>query len=666
MSFVLRRLAPAVLIVSLLAGAGHVSALPDARKSSNLGAVIDNADTVFLSNWVAPVPGTRAYVGHQERGKIDIGRRDCLPNGTNYCFGDTVNFCFNCGTCCVDGIYCCGAGGICCGTGCCASGQTCDDGQCKSSVNAVTVTSIAYETVTRTATQVATILLVIVDTSTIVATSDVTVSNQATQTNVVWTTTTVFEAETTPGSVRIRAVDNAPPEPRSAWKRALSAAWTSLTTKDVVVDARSPNVVRDRIVRRQATKEPGSVAAASTVTQFNTQTVEITSVISVTITTSTTSFVMKTVVITNTRVFNAQATTETTSTLTIISRQPKTEFITTTATPIRPGTATLSEPTSSSTGSGAPVVPANASKSVSTGAIAGAAVGGTVFAIIIAAIVIFFIRHRRSKQKPFDNDIVLPPDALDMNNGGGMDMRQPTYPAVLPHFATTPAHHAAQFQPPNNLSPNANTYLDPSSAGAAAAPQHRRTSSGYSTLVGTPNLGAGGKKDDRLSAMTMASGTTSATTPPLATTPEAVEAPTEPPTRWFEVDGNNQINEADDGHHLVDPAVDGGHSSPVGTGSPPLPQQQTPPQHLRQNSNSSSTYSAYGGHDVQSISGAYFQGSVGQAVEMGPGEQGGVQQQYGQQYQQLAPEQQAYHEQAQQQGYVQQYYHMQPNQDPGR
>lgn len=87
-------------------------------------------DSVFEQRWDDPVPGTKAFAGFQQRGVIDLSRRDCLPNGTNFCFGDSVNFCASCGTCCVAGIYCCGAGGICCGTGCCASGQTCDSGKC--------------------------------------------------------------------------------------------------------------------------------------------------------------------------------------------------------------------------------------------------------------------------------------------------------------------------------------------------------------------------------------------------------------------------------------------------------------------------------------------------------------------------------------------------------
>jgi len=140
MSPVPRRWAAAAFVIccSLFTATGRASAVPghvavdsSPKPTAVALAAIPNDDAVFLKRWeVDPSPGTRAFVGFRERGLIDLTRRDCLPNGTNFCFGDSVNFCANCGTCCVSGLYCCGSGGICCGSGCCASGQTCDSGKC--------------------------------------------------------------------------------------------------------------------------------------------------------------------------------------------------------------------------------------------------------------------------------------------------------------------------------------------------------------------------------------------------------------------------------------------------------------------------------------------------------------------------------------------------------
>jgi hypothetical protein len=211
----LRRLAAGLLICCCLqiftaATGGHASALPGGQLEAGGLGIANADDSVFLRRW-DPIPGTKAFAGFRERGTIELGRRDCLPNGTNFCFGDSVNFCSNCGTCCVDGLYCCGSGGICCGTGCCASGQTCDQGQCVSPNGPVTVTSVAFQTVTHVATQVATVLIVVVETSTVVSTTETTALNAETQTNTIWVTeTTSLERRGLPtAAVRvIRAVDD--------------------------------------------------------------------------------------------------------------------------------------------------------------------------------------------------------------------------------------------------------------------------------------------------------------------------------------------------------------------------------------------------------------------------------------------------------------------------
>src|SRR5688500_7395101 len=96
----LRRLAAALLIcccsLLLIATNGHASALPGGQLEPGSGLGIANdGDNVFLRRW-DPIPGTKAFAGFRERGVIELGRRDCLPNGTNFCFGDSVNFCSSC------------------------------------------------------------------------------------------------------------------------------------------------------------------------------------------------------------------------------------------------------------------------------------------------------------------------------------------------------------------------------------------------------------------------------------------------------------------------------------------------------------------------------------------------------------------------------------------
>jgi len=83
--------------------------------------------------WTDPIPGVRALAGFYQH-HLTVGKRDCLSNGSNYCFGNDIDYCAGCGNCCVDTKHCCGSGRICCGTGCCASDETCSGGRCVSSV----------------------------------------------------------------------------------------------------------------------------------------------------------------------------------------------------------------------------------------------------------------------------------------------------------------------------------------------------------------------------------------------------------------------------------------------------------------------------------------------------------------------------------------------------
>ncbi len=79
----------------------------------------------------AAINGTPSLIRYQDP-PPDLYKRDCLANGTNYCFNNNVNYCANCGTCCgtTSDPWCCASDAICCGSACCAGGQTCSDGQC--------------------------------------------------------------------------------------------------------------------------------------------------------------------------------------------------------------------------------------------------------------------------------------------------------------------------------------------------------------------------------------------------------------------------------------------------------------------------------------------------------------------------------------------------------
>ena len=168
----------------------------------------------------------------------------------------------------------------------------------------VTITSITYQTVSHIATQVATVLLVVVGTSTIISTSEVIVEHAETQTNVVWMTSTTVakRAVTTPGLPPLERENPPPSESRLSWAGALRASWGSIRGLSSV-GMRLPHAVDDAgLVPRQATRQPAAaVTAASTVTKFVTQTKDITSIASVTVTTETTSYVMTTVFRTNTK-----------------------------------------------------------------------------------------------------------------------------------------------------------------------------------------------------------------------------------------------------------------------------------------------------------------------------------------------------------------------------
>ena len=130
MSPLWRRLAAA--LTTLLALAPCPSSSSPARcvsETSLSPPAARETDATRQYPWADPLPGIKALVGLREH-IPDLARRDCLTNGSNYCFGTSVDFCPGCGNCCVEGKYCCGAGKSCCGSGCCESDQVCFQGKC--------------------------------------------------------------------------------------------------------------------------------------------------------------------------------------------------------------------------------------------------------------------------------------------------------------------------------------------------------------------------------------------------------------------------------------------------------------------------------------------------------------------------------------------------------
>lgn len=109
-------------------GASAVPSKPQGQSSHH----DDNRDISGWSYaWSEAVAGTPPLFALHDQ-PADLAKRDCSANGTNFCFGNDVNYCASCGTCCSDSAsqWCCAANGVCCGNACCSSGQICSNGQC--------------------------------------------------------------------------------------------------------------------------------------------------------------------------------------------------------------------------------------------------------------------------------------------------------------------------------------------------------------------------------------------------------------------------------------------------------------------------------------------------------------------------------------------------------
>ncbi|CAP60476.1 uncharacterized protein PODANS_1_7720 [Podospora anserina S mat+] len=396
-----------------------------------------------------PVPGTPALLGLTEH-IFGVGRRDCLANGTNFCFDNNVDSCSGCGNCCRDGDrkYCCAAGRPCCGSGCCLAGQICSPkGGCVSSVETVTITKTIFETTTRIATQRATILVVKIESSTVVSTVDVTVSSADTQTNIVWKTVTV----TAPPAKRSAVLLEVPHSNRN--NHPFKVPSITRLFISLVLEKNSSG---SRNKRRGGVGGliPRQNPSTSTITKFVTEIADVVSTTSTTVMAQTTSTFVTTVFQTNTRLILPPLITSTD-----VSSTP----------------STSSSPTTTST-------PAP-SQSLPTTTIAGIAAGTSVLALVLAGLVIFFIRRRRYQtQRPAS--ALFPFDPNDPEHDYQKTIptttvtAEPTLPKILPHFApAAPAHHHSQ---PPALTP---AYQSPPQD---QQQQHRRNSSGFTTLVGTP------------------------------------------------------------------------------------------------------------------------------------------------------------------------------------
>ncbi|KAL1844283.1 hypothetical protein VTJ49DRAFT_2340 [Mycothermus thermophilus] len=501
------------LAVLVLAGGTISLAQADPTAFETNTTLVGGHDLQHDRAWSDPVPGIKALVGHWQHAAT-IGRRDCMSNGSNYCFGNDVDFCPRCGTCCMgDSKHCCDDGKVCCGTGCCPAGETCSNGKCLppvTSTTTVTLTSTISQTQTHIVTQRTTVVVAEIETSTVISTDVVTISTAETQTDVVWTTVTALHrrAASTPRLTRLS-------EQLGAHEPSLPAALQASREAEGPVP----------ILRREDT---------TTVTVFVTTTVDvdITSTTSIVTTIHTTSTELTTLYHTITRVLSAETTITMTSTLTVTPQLPS--FVTLTSTAIlSPAPATTSKtdisPTPSSTDEPQP------SGTLPTATIAGIAAGSTVLAILLAGFIILSIRRRSRRRHARDHkDSPAPFDTRRISES--MDQRQPTLPRILPHFApATPAHHAEQFQPPTPYSeysgkgggggdgPRPRGTSDASSqsrrglspyhqhqphdhTGVHQQQQqqhhhlhphnprshHQRNSSGFTTLVGTPSPTAAG------------------------------------------------------------------------------------------------------------------------------------------------------------------------------
>ncbi|OIW34395.1 hypothetical protein CONLIGDRAFT_638758 [Coniochaeta ligniaria NRRL 30616] len=427
----------------------------------------DPVDVAESASWQAAVPiaGFKPLYGVQEQPvTLDKRQSTCSSNGSNFCFGDSVNFCATCGICCGSSSsgYCCGSDQLCCGSACCASGQTCTDGECFLPLETVIVTSADVVTVSHVATQLVTVEQAVVSTSTIFSTTEVTVSSGGTQTDVEYVTVTAASAKRAVVVEVLEARQDGLWNTLNLFYKRFSFPWTAATSPQ-------SEPIQKRALR--ATQEPQTPISSSTViTTSITRTSDVTSFVSTTTTVPTSSIVLVTVFQTKTRVLDAQTTITTTSTLTVTPKAPTTETVTKTATNSPSTSNTATSPGTSDTGTPNPSAGGSSSSSLSTGAIAGIAggIGGAAVLLLVLALLWWF-RRRRNRAPPHqDPSSYLEPYIPDMS-------------APIPP---------------------ARTGTSPSNRFGASAPHHDGAAVGVAGVAGVKNLdrysnisgGPGGKK----------------------------------------------------------------------------------------------------------------------------------------------------------------------------
>ncbi|ORY62135.1 uncharacterized protein BCR38DRAFT_233388 [Pseudomassariella vexata] len=240
-------------------------------------------------------------------------KRDCLSNGSNYCFGNSVDYCPNCGTCCVDSgkqVCCADATSTCCGGGCCAAGELCTNGQCASPIVTVTSTTTFTYSITHVATALESVKVRIDEISTVNSVVIVTVSNIATATEVTYTTTTVIARRRIPAEASLVArgeVLEATANPISRFSSLLKRLVGRATVADDDHELASPFAPRFDPVpwTDQPTGDDivkvARAASTTTIIVSVTSMVDVTNTISSTVTASTTYVSLTTSVRTQTR-----------------------------------------------------------------------------------------------------------------------------------------------------------------------------------------------------------------------------------------------------------------------------------------------------------------------------------------------------------------------------
>ncbi|SPN96961.1 uncharacterized protein DNG_00479 [Cephalotrichum gorgonifer] len=417
----------AILSVHTLAG----GAWPTSDSSSTLSLIAADDDSVLIL--ADPLParlGIAPYFGQQPT-TLRLGKRECLANGTNFCFNDSpTKSCPDCGGCCsldneewccasegatcCPGRACCQASETCCGDGCCPRGSTCKSGKCEVPVVTVTSTKTAHSTRTQTEAEVVTVQVNVIDTSTVnsIITTTVT-SEQGTHTEITYVTSTIVVKRSLPTSTPehhiYRHLDpDVRGEPPDDEARAFSR-FQKRFAPGGPLPRQGPNEVelepRQRINADGQGLRPRQNDGGGTSTSTVVITTTIIGVTTVTDSRTTTRFVTSTITTTifqsSTRVVGARETVSVVSVILITSHAPTTNTITSTSTTLVDPTGGALPPATSSppdTTAAPGSADSDPSPGLSTPAMVGIGVGTGLSALILAVIALLFLRARRRRK----------------------------------------------------------------------------------------------------------------------------------------------------------------------------------------------------------------------------------------------------------------------------